>query len=98
MGLGFGGGLMIKDVKQGLVAPRSAVGALIFINLFHSLIEDTTILILIGPSLFTILVIRGLFVFALTFLLIKVFDNFPINAYNRFLFSRPIHNLIKSQN
>ena len=89
---------MIKDVKQGLVAPRSAVGALIFINLFHSLIEDTTILILIGPSLFTILVIRGLFVFALTFLLIKVFDNFPINAYNRFLFSRPIHNLIKSQN
>ena len=88
---------MIKDVKQGLVAPRSAVGALIFINLFHSLIEDTTILILIGPSLITILVIRGLFVFALTFLLIKVFDNFPINAYNRFLFSRPVHNLIKSQ-
>jgi len=98
LGLGFGGGLMIKDVKQGLVAPRSAVGALIFINLFHSLIEDTTILLLIGPSLFTILVIRGLFVFALTFLLIKIFNNLPINAYNRFLFSRPIHNLIKNQN
>ena len=89
---------MIKDVKQGLVAPRSAVGALIFINLFHSLIEDTTILLLIGPSLLTILVIRGLFVFALTFLLIKTFNNLPINAYNRFLFSRPIHNLIKNQN
>ena len=89
---------MIKDVKQGVVAPRSAVGALIFINLFHSLIEDTTILILIGPSLFTILVIRGLFVFVLTFLLIKIFDNFPVDAYNRFLFSRPIHNLIKNQN
>ena len=98
LGLGFGGGLMIKDVKQGLVAPRSAVGALIFINLFHSLIEDTTILLLIGPSLFTILVIRGLFVFALTFLLIKIFNNLPINAYNRFLFSRPIYNLIKNQN
>ena len=98
LGLGFGGGLMIKDVKQGLVAPRSAVGALIFINLFHSLIEDTTILLLIGPSLFTILVIRGLFVFALTFLLIKIFNNLPFNAYNRFLFSRPINNLIKNQN
>ncbi len=98
LGLGFGGGLMIKDVKQGIVAPRSAVGALIFINLFHSLIEDTTILLLIGPSLFTILVIRGLFVFALTFLLIKIFNNLPINVYDRFLFSRPIHNLIKKQN
>ena len=97
LGLGFGGGLMIKDVKQGLVAPRSAVGALIFINLFHSLIEDTAILLLIGPSLFTILVIRGFFVFAFTFLLIKIFNNFPINAYDRFLFSRPIHNLIKNQ-
>ena len=98
LGLGFGGGLMIKDVKQGLVAPRSAVGALIFINLFHSLIEDTTILILIGPSLFTILIIRGLFVFVLTFLLIKIFNNLPINFYDRFLFSRPIHSLIKNQN
>ena len=98
LGLGFGGGLMIKDVKQGIVAPRSAVGALIFINLFHSLIEDTTILLLIGPSLFTILVIRGLFVFALTFGLIKIFDNLPINAYDRFLYSRSINKLIKTQN
>ena len=98
LGLGFGGGLMIKDVKQGIVAPRSAVGALIFINLFHSLIEDTTILLLIGPSLFTILVIRGLFVFALTFLLIKIFDNLPIDAYDRFLYSRSINKLIKTQN
>jgi hypothetical protein len=98
LGLGFGGGLMIKDVKQGIVAPRSAVGALIFINLFHSLIEDTTILLLIGPSLFTILVIRGLFVFALTFLLIKIFDNLPINTYDRFLYSRSINKLIKTQN
>ena len=98
LGLGFGGGLMIKDVKQGIVAPRSAVGALIFINLFHSLIEDTTILLLIGPSLFTILVIRGLFVFALTFVLIKIFDNLPINTYDRFLYSRLINKLIKTQN
>ena len=98
LGLGFGGGLMIKDVKQGIVAPRSAVGALIFINLFHSLIEDTTILLLIGPSLFTILAIRGLFVFALTFVLIKIFDNLPINAYDRFLYSRSINKLIKAQN
>jgi hypothetical protein len=98
LGLGFGGGLMIKDVKQGLVAPRSAVGALIFINLFHSLIEDTAILLLIGPSLMTIIVIRGLFVFALTFLLIKIFNNLPIDPYNKFLFSRSIHNLIKNLN
>ena len=74
LGLGFGGGLMIKDVKQGLVAPRSAVGALIFINLFHSLIEDTAILLLIGPSLFTILVIRGFFCICFYFLAYKDFQ------------------------
>ena len=78
LGLGFGGGPMIKDVKQGLVKPRSAVGALIFINLFHSIFEDTTILMLLGPSLMVILLVRGVFVFLLTYFLIKVFDFLPI--------------------
>ena len=35
LGLGFGGGLMIKDVKSGSVKQTDAIGALVLINLFH---------------------------------------------------------------
>ena len=98
LGLGFGGGLMIKDVKQGLVKPRSAVGALIFINLFHSIFEDTTILMLLGPSLMVILLVRGVFVFLLTYFLIKVFDFLPIKTYEKLLYSKPILRTAQSSN
>ena len=98
LGLGFGGGLMIKDVKQGLVKPRSAVGALIFINLFHSIFEDTTILMLLGPSLMVILLVRGVFVFLLTYFLIKVFDCLPIKTYEKLLYSKPILQTAQSRN
>ena len=98
LGLGFGGGLMIKDVKQGLVQPRSAVGALIFINLFHSIFEDTTILMLLGPSLMVILLVRGVFVFLLTYFLIKVFGFLPIKTYEKLLYSKPILRTAQSGN
>ena len=83
LGLAFGGGLLMQNVKQGLVPAKSAACALILINLFHSLFEDTAVLMLLGPSLFVILFARGIFVFAITWVIMrclilindKTFDN-----------------------
>ena len=55
LGLGFGGGLMIKEVKAGHVDKMQALSALVFINLFHSVFEDTALMMLLGPSLIVIL-------------------------------------------
>ena len=46
LGLGFGGGLMIKEVKAGHVNKMQALSALVFINLFHSVFEDTALMML----------------------------------------------------
>ncbi|MBT6507428.1 MAG: nucleoside recognition domain-containing protein, partial [Marinovum sp.] len=71
LGLGFGGGLMIKDVKAGNVPKMDAVAALVFINLFHSVIEDTPLVMLLGPGLFYILIGRLIFALILSYIVIS---------------------------
>ena len=73
LGLGFGGGLMIKEVKAGHVNKMQALSALVFINLFHSVFEDTALMMLLGPSFLVILVLRFLFCVLVAFLLIVAF-------------------------
>ena len=85
LGLGFGGGLMIKDVSQGKVGPKDAISALILINLFHSVFEDTTVMMLLGPSLFVILIARGLFCLGLVWIILRALRNTPQSFWDRVL-------------
>lgn len=77
LGLGFGGGLMIKDVKSGNVKQTDAIGALVLINLFHSVIEDTSLVMLLGPSLFYILFVRLIFSLIMSYIVISVLKAIP---------------------
>ena len=77
LGLGFGGGLMIKEVKAGHVNKMQALSALVLINLFHSVFEDTALMMLLGPSLIVILVLRFLFCLLVAYLLIAAFRILP---------------------
>ena len=93
IGLGFGGGLMIKEVKQGKVNKKDAVNALIFINLFHSIIEDNSLVMLLGPSLVIVLFVRAVFVFFCVYLVIFLLDKLPSSVFNRLILnSRPFIN------
>ena len=83
IGLGFGGGLMIKEVHQGKVQKRDSVNALVFINLFHSLIEDTSLLLLLGPSLTIILLCRALFVLVVVYFIIRILEIIPEKVFDR---------------
>ena len=77
LGLGFGGGLMIKDVKSGSVKQTDAIGALVLINLFHSVIEDTSLVMLLGPSLFFVLFVRLIFSLIIAFIVISILKVIP---------------------
>ena len=85
IGLGFGGGLMIKDVRAGNVERRDAVSALLFINLFHSLIEDTSLVMLLGPSLFIVLIFRAIFVICVAYILINLIKITPDWIFKSFI-------------
>ena len=85
LGLGFGGGLMIKDVRQGMIPAQAAVGSLVLINLYHSVFEDTAVMMLLGPSLFYILVLRGVFALILTYLIIRALGLLSDSKYDRWV-------------
>ena len=97
IGLGFGGGLMIKDVQAGNVEGKDAVNALIFINLFHSLIEDTSLVMLLGPNLVIILFLRAIFVLFIVYLLINLLKITPDWIFKKFVLNEKALGL-KSQN
>ena len=85
LGLGFGGGLMIKEVRQGMIPVQAAVGSLVLINLYHSLFEDTAVMMLLGPSLFFILVVRGVFSLIMSYSIIKVLNLLSEPRYDRWV-------------
>ena len=65
LGLGFGSGLLLRDVATGTIDKKDVFGVVCFINLLHSVFEDTAIVMLLGPSLIVVLGAR--FIFALLF-------------------------------
>ncbi|WP_191602422.1 hypothetical protein [Marinomonas algicola] len=54
LGLSFGGGLLINEAKQGHISPRDIFVSIMLLNLLHSLIEDTLLILLIGADFTTI--------------------------------------------
>ncbi|OIQ22237.1 hypothetical protein [uncultured Vibrio sp.] len=54
LGLSFGGGLLINEAKRGHISARDVFTAIMLLNLLHSLIEDTLLIMLIGADFYTI--------------------------------------------
>ncbi|MGF1711552.1 hypothetical protein L4C37_13405 [Vibrio kagoshimensis] len=54
LGLSFGGGLLINEAKRGHIAARDVFTSIMLLNLLHSLIEDTLLIMLIGADFNTI--------------------------------------------
>jgi hypothetical protein len=84
MGLTYGGGLIIKEAKSGLLEKRDVFFSLSLMGLSHSLIEDTLLLVAMGASLMGILVGRILFTFVVMVLLIRCIRYVSTPFFNRF--------------
>lgn len=54
LGISFGGGLLISEAKRGHISARDVFTAVMLLNLLHSLIEDTLLVMLIGADFYTI--------------------------------------------
>jgi hypothetical protein len=54
LGLSFGGGLLINEAKQGHIPAKDVFTAIMLLNLVHSMIEDTLLIMLIGADFISI--------------------------------------------
>ncbi|WP_102797303.1 nucleoside recognition domain-containing protein [Bowmanella denitrificans] len=65
LGLSYGAGLLINEVRSGHISKRDTLLVVCFLGLCHSLIEDTLLILLLGADLSTILWGRVIFAIAL---------------------------------
>ncbi len=90
LGLGFGGGILINEVKSGKIPTKDIFGILIFINLLHSVFEDTGVVLLLGPSLFVVLIMRIFFTIITVYFCMKLFNKLSKVNQMKFLLNKDI--------
>jgi len=88
LGLAYGGGLIIKEVKSGYLSKKDAFLSLSLMGLSHSLIEDTLLMLAIGSSLVGILFARILFTITVMVILIKFITYLSKNRFERYFVIR----------
>lgn len=90
LGISFGGGLIIREARSGRIGGKDVFFAMALMGLSHSLIEDTTVMVLIGGHLSGILFLRLLFSVAFVFVLVRIVNALPQTVFARFFYNRGI--------
>lgn len=76
LGLPFGGGLLIKDARSGLIEGKDIFMAMMFLNLCHSVIEDTLLILFLSADLSAILWARLIFSLLVIVVMSRLFAEF----------------------
>jgi spore maturation protein SpmB len=87
MGIGYGGGLIMHEVKKNRVGRRDIFFALSLMGLSHSLIEDTLLMLSLGAGLSGILVGRVIFSLIVVFVLVRGVNRVSEKTFLRLLFA-----------
>ena len=94
IGLQFGGGILIKEVKSGKIDRQSVFLAVSLLNVVHAIIEDTILMLAVGghySGVFFTRIIFGLLISLLIFKIYQKFDTF----FETYIFSKNLRALPK---
>jgi len=80
IGLQFGGGILIREVKKGVIDKKSAFLSISMLNLMHALIEDTILMALVGGHISGIFFARIIFSLLMCFLILKAYNFFNLKT------------------
>ena len=85
LGLSFGSGLLMKDVATGTIKKKDVFGVVCFVNLMHSVVEDTAVVMILGPSLFVLLAVRLFISVIITMAIMAMARRVPDALWRRYL-------------
>ena len=86
LGISYGGGLIIKESRAGTIPPRDIFFAMVLMGLFHSIVEDTLLMLLLGGSLWGLLVGRLIFALLAVWLLVQLLSLISEKRFERYFF------------
>jgi hypothetical protein len=84
LGLAYGGGLIIKEAGSKSLRKKDIFYSLSLMNLSHSLIEDTLLMIAIGASILGVLFGRIIFTIIIMIILIKIVNRVSKKAFEKY--------------
>ena len=76
IGIQYGGGMLIKDVKSGKIDRQSVFLSVSLLNLLHAVIEDTILMALIGGHISGILFARIIFSLIVSYLIFMIYKRY----------------------
>ena len=87
LGLSFGGGLIIQEMKSGRIPPREMFFSLAFMCILHSILEDTVTMLMFGAHLSGLLWGRLAFTFLVIWVLVKLTRPLSEGIFDRYFFT-----------
>ena len=85
LGIGFGGGLLIKEVKSGKLHYKDVFGVMILVGMLHSIIEDIAVISLIGSNIIITLILRTILTLFIVYILMRLGANFTKEFWQKHL-------------
>lgn len=76
IGIQFGGGMLIKEVKKGTIDKQSIFLSVSLLNLLHAMIEDTILMMLVGGHISGILIARVIFSLVLSYFIFMIYKRY----------------------
>jgi spore maturation protein SpmB len=88
MGIAYGGGLMIEESKQQTLKPKEIFYSMTLMGLFHSIIEDTLLMLSMSGHWSGVVVFRAIFAFVITYLIVKFTRNIDEKYFLKYVMTK----------
>jgi spore maturation protein SpmB len=81
LGIAYGGGLLVEEGRQKGLKPKEIFYSMTLMGLFHSIFEDTLLMLSMGGHWSGVIVFRMIFALAITFLIVRCTRNINENLF-----------------
>lgn len=91
LGIAYGGGLLIEESKQKDIDIKGIFYSMTLMGLFHSIIEDTILMLSMGGHWTGVIVFRFFYACAITFIFVKCTNKMPVERFTRIFMTKAIY-------
>lgn len=88
LGIAYGGGLVIEESRRKQIKPKDIFYSLILMGLFHSIFEDTLLMLGMGGHYSGIIIFRFVMAFIITFAIVRLTKNMKDETFNRIFITK----------